>query len=89
MEQHSGKPIDPCQISVEASTMMDVNDEPSLQRLMWVVYDGVLLLGDMPMLSRQHSLDRILNGAHVPIYRGKESPKHCPSCTVRSANTEQ
>ena len=51
------------------STMMDVDDKAQLGRLMWVVYDGVLLLGDMPPLSGQHSLDRILNGTCRLFYR--------------------
>ena len=74
--------------SGQASTMMDMNDEPSLERLVWAVYNGVLLLGPMSMLSEQHSLSRILKGAYTLIYRGDKSSDHCSSCTTGSVNVE-
>ena len=57
------------------STMMDMNDESGLERLTWVVYDGLLLPSNM-------------QGMYMLIYRGEESSKHCPSSTIRSANAE-
>ena len=54
--------------------MMDVNEESGLERLAWVVYDGVLLLGDMLTLSGQHSLDRI----HSLFMEGKKAPNTAP-----------
>ena len=68
--------------------MMDGNDEAGLKRFAWAVYNGVLLLGEMPTMSGQNSLDRIPKGAYMLIYREKEISKHCPSCTIRSANVE-
>ena len=53
------------------------------------MYDGVLLPGDMPPLSRQHSLDRILSGTYRLIYRGKQDSEHCPTSTIGSANAKQ
>ena len=61
-----------------ASTLMDVNDERGIERLVWAVYDGVLLPGEMPELSGYHSGSRIIAGAFSLIYKGKESSKHCP-----------
>ena len=69
--------------------MMNVDDEAQLERLRWVVYDGVLLPGDMSPLSGQHLLDRILNGAYKLIFRGEQDSQHCPTCTISLANAEQ
>ena len=49
----------------------------------WGVAAGGDAHGEWPAL-----LDRILKGAYMLIYREKESSKHCPSCTIRSANVE-
>ena len=51
-----------------------------------MVYNGVLLPGDMSPLSGQHSLDWILSGMYSLIYRGKRDSEHC---TISSTNTEQ
>ena len=49
-----GKPIDPHKTMGTVSTLVDVHDEKGLERLIWAVYDGVLLPGDLPELQGQH-----------------------------------
>ena len=87
-ERHNGKPIDPHMTMGVTSTMMDVDDKAWLERLTWAMYNGVLLLGDVPPLSRQHSLDRILSSTYRLIYRGKQDSEHCPTSTISSANAK-
>ena len=89
MEQCNGKPIDPHMTMGVMSTMMDVDDEAYLERLVWAVYNGVLLPGDMPPLSEQHSLDRILSGTCRLIYRREQDCQHCHASTISLANAKQ
>ena len=89
MEQCNGKPIDPHMTMGVMSTMMDVDDEAYLERLVWAVYNGVLLPGDMPPLSGQHSLDRILSGTCRLIYRRDQDCQHCHASTISLANAKQ
>ena len=89
MERHNVKPIHPHMMRGVVSTMMDVDDEARLERLACVVYNGVLLLGDMPLLSRQHSLNRILSGTCRLIYRGEPDSEHCPISTISSSKEGQ
>ena len=76
-------------MSGSASTLMDVNDELSIERLVWVVYDGVLLPGKMPKLSGQHSWSQIIMGTFTLIYKGKKNCDHCHTCTTTSSNALQ
>ena len=49
-----GKPINPSQMHGDTATLVDVNNEKDLGRLTWAVYNGVLLLGDPPIVEGKH-----------------------------------
>ena len=81
-----GKPMPSSQTSGTASTMVDVNDELLLEQLAWVIYDGVLELGNLPLLKGQHDWSHIIVGAYCLIYKGGR-PKDHYSCTMSSFST--
>ena len=48
--------------------MMDVHDEVYLEHLMWVVYDGALLPGDISVLSGSWDWLCVMAGTYKHIY---------------------
>ena len=62
----------------DALALLKVDDVHHLKRLMWVVYDGVLLVGPWPELSGDHPWCTVLARLHQHIYRGRNDAAHCP-----------
>ena len=61
----------------DALALLNVNDAHHLERLVWAVYDGALLVGLQPELSGNCPWCTVLAGLHKHIYRGHEDVAHC------------
>ena len=62
----------------DALALLNVNDVHHLERLVWAVYDGVLLVGLQPELSGDCPWCTVLGRLHRHIYRGHDDMAHCP-----------
>ena len=56
---------------------------------MWVVYDGVLLVGRQPELPGDHQWCTVLPGTFKHIYSGHDDVAHCPHYTLASWDCQQ
>ena len=73
----------------DALALLNVNDIRHLERPMWVVYNGALLVGLQPELSGDHSWCTVLARLHKHIYRGHEDAAHCPLQTLGSWDCQE
>ena len=88
--EQQGKPKKCCNTHGKAAVRVDLNDPDGLEHLAWVIYDGVFLPGDPPMLTGYHDWQWIIAGNMLRlIYRGPTADEHCPPCTVASLNAER
>ena len=62
----------------DALALLNVNEVRHLEHLVWVVYDGTLLVGPRPELLGDRSWCTVLAGLHKHIYRGCDDVAHCP-----------
>ena len=62
----------------DALALLNVNDVHHLKCLVWVVYDGSLLVGPRPELLGNCSWCTVLARLHKHIYRGHNDAAHCP-----------
>ena len=62
----------------DALSLLNVNDSHHLEHLVWVVYDGALLVGRQPELPGSCPWCMVLAGLYKHIYRGCEDAAHCP-----------
>ena len=69
--------------------LLNVDDVCHLERLAWVVYDGVLLVGPWPKLSGDHPWCTVLAGLHQHIYRGHDDVAHCLPQTLGSWDCQE
>ena len=60
-----------------------------LERLVWAVYDGVLLVGPWHKLSGNHPWCTVLAGLQRHIYRGHDDAAHCPPQMLCSWDHEE
>ena len=61
----------------DALALLNVNDVHHLKHLVWMVYDGILLVGPWPELLGDCSWCTVLVGLHQHIYRGCDDAVHC------------
>ena len=66
----------------DALSLLIVNDTHHLKCFAWVVYDGALLVGRQPELSRNCQWCTVLVGLYKHIYRGCNGVVHCPPYTL-------
>ena len=57
--------------------------------LVWAIYDGLLLPGDLPELQGQHDWAQIIAGTYYLVYRGNQDSEHYPLCTSVSFDATQ
>ena len=73
----------------DALALLNVDDAHHLERLMWAVYDGALLVGMRPELPGNHPWCKVLAGLHKHIYRGCDDVAHCLSHTLGSSDCQE
>ena len=73
----------------DALALLNVNNVCHLERLVWAVYDGALLVGPQPKLSGDHPWCTVLARLHKHIYRGCEDTVHCPPQTLGSWDCQE
>ena len=61
----------------DALALLNMNDACHFKCLVWVVYDGTLLVGLQPKLSGNRPWCTVLAGLHKHIYRGCNDTAHC------------
>ena len=69
----------------DALALLNVNDK----RLVWVVYDGILLVGPQPELLGDHPWCTVLPGLHQHIYRDRDDVAHCLPQTLGSWDCQE
>ena len=69
--------------------LLNVNDSHHLECLMWVVYDGVLLVGPWPELLGDHPWCMVLAGLNKHIYRDHDDAAHYPPQTLGSWDCQE
>ena len=72
-----------------ALSLLNVNDVCHLERLMWVVYHGVLLVGRHPKLPGDCPWCTVLAGLYKHIYRGCNDAAHCPPHMLSSWDCQE
>ena len=72
-----------------ALSLLNMNDACHLERLMWPVYDGALLVGGPPKLPGNRPWCTVLAGLYKHIYRGHEDTAHCLSHMLASWNCQE
>ena len=73
----------------DALSLLNVNDARHLERLMWAVYDGTLLVGGQPELPGDHPWCMVLACLYKHIYRGRDDMAHCPPHTLGSWDCQE
>ena len=73
----------------DALALLNVADVRHPKRLVWVMYDGVLLVGPQPKLLGNRPWCVVLAGLQQHIYRGCEDVAHCPPQTLSSWDHEE
>ena len=73
----------------DALSLLNVNDACHLKRLTWVVYDGALLVGRRPELTRNHQWCTMLVGLYRHIYQGHNDAAHCLPYTLASWDCQE
>ena len=66
----------------DALSLLNINDACHLKHLVWVVYDGTLLVGRQPELPGDHQWCTVLADTFKHIYRGHNDVAHCPPYTL-------
>ena len=61
-----------------ALALLNVEDVCHLKCLVWVVYDGVLLVGPWPEFLGDCPWCTVLGGLQQHIYRSQDDTAHCP-----------
>ena len=69
--------------------LLNMEDVQHLKCLVWVVYDGVLLVGLWPELSGNCLWCTMLAGLQQHIYRDHDDVAHCPPQTLSSWDHEE
>ena len=69
--------------------LLNVNDIRHLERLVWAVYDGMLMVGPWPELPGNHPWCTLLARLHQHIYRGHEDTAHCLPQTLGSWDCQE
>ena len=88
--EHHGRPKTCHKMHSEAYPRVDLNDVDGLEHLALVVYDGIFLPGNPPVLMGHHDWQWIIAGTMLRlIYQGATVGVHCPSCTIASHIAEQ
>ena len=72
-----------------ALALLNVNDAHHLERLMWAVYDGTLLVCPWPELPGERSWCMVLARLHKHIYRGHNDVAYCPPHTLGSWDCQE
>ena len=62
----------------DALEMLDLDDAQHLERLMWAVYDGALMVRNWLELPRHCSWCTMLADLHQHIYKSCDDAAHCP-----------
>ena len=73
----------------DALALLNVDDACHLERLVWAVYDGTLLVGAWPKLPGDRPWCMVLAGLHKHIYRGRDDAAHCPPHTLGSWDCQE
>ena len=73
----------------DALSLLNVNDTCHLKCLVWVVYDGALLVGRQPELPRNCQWCTVLEGLYKHIYRGCNDVAHCLPYTLASWDCQE
>ena len=73
----------------DALSLLNVNDTHHLECLVWVVYDGALLVGGWPELPENRQWYTVLVGLYKHIYRGHNDVAHCPPYTLASWDCQE
>ena len=73
----------------DALSLLNVNDTHHLERLVWVVYDGALLVGRQPELPGNHQWCTVLMGLYRHIYRGRDDAANCLPYTLASWDCQE
>ena len=69
---------------LDTLSLLNINDARHLQCLMWVVYDGTLLVGRQPELPGNHQWCTVLVDLYRDIYWGHDCVAHCRPYTLAS-----
>ena len=73
----------------DSLSLLNVNNTCHLERLMWAVYDGALLVGLWPKLPGNHPWCTVLAGLYKHIYRGCNDMVHCLPYTLASWDCQE
>ena len=73
----------------DALSLLNVNDTCHLERLVWTVYDGALLVGRQPELPGNCQFCTVLVGLYKHIYRGRGDMAHCLPYTLASWDCQE
>ena len=73
----------------DALALLNMEDVWHLEHLVWVVYDGILLVGHWPELSGYRPWCTVLAGLQQHIYRGCDDATHCLPQTLSSCDHEE
>ena len=73
----------------DALFLLNINNARHLEHLMWVVYDGALLVGRQTELPGDHQWCTMLAGTYKHIYRGHNDVAHCPPYTLASWDCQE
>ena len=73
----------------DALSLLNVNDTCHFKCLVWVVYDGALLVGRQPELPRNHQWCTVLADLYKHIYRGHNDAAHCLPYTLASWDCQE
>ena len=73
-----------------ALALLNVEDVRHLEHLvLWVVYDGILMVGLWPELLGDHPWCTVLAGLQQHIYRGRDDVAHCLPQTLGSWDCQE
>ena len=73
----------------DALVLLNLNDARHLERLVWAVYDGALLVGPWPELPGDRPWCTVLAGLHKHIYRGHDDVAPCLPHTLGSWDCQE
>ena len=73
----------------DALSLLNVNDTHHLEHLVWMVYDGALLVGEWPKLPGNHPWCTVLAGLYKHIYRVRKDAAHCSPYKLASWDCQE
>ena len=73
----------------DALALLNTDNAHHLECLVWVVYDGILMVGPQPELLGDCPWCTVLAGLQQHIYRGRDDMAHCQPQTLGSWNREE